>query len=113
MKIAPIAREMARYPAAFSNTIVHTGQHYDAKLSAVFFDELEIPLADINLNVGSGSHAQQTAAVMSAFEPLVVERRPDLVLVVGDVNSTLACSHADGVFCRDRGEIRGFQRMRR
>jgi len=92
MKIAPIARELARYPGAFSNTIVHTGQHYDAKLSAVFFDELEIPFADINLNVGSGSHAQQTAAVMSAFEPLVVERRPDLVLVVGDVNSTLACS---------------------
>jgi UDP-N-acetylglucosamine 2-epimerase (non-hydrolysing) len=92
MKIAPIARELARYPDVFSNTIVHTGQHYDSKLSAVFFDELEIPRPDINLNVGSGSHAQQTAAVMSAFEPLVVERQPDLVLVVGDVNSTLACS---------------------
>jgi len=92
MKVAPIARELQRHAGAFDNTIVHTGQHYDSKLSDVFFDELDIPRPDVNLNVGSGSHAQQTAAVMSAFEPIVLERAPDLVLVVGDVNSTLACA---------------------
>jgi UDP-N-acetylglucosamine 2-epimerase (non-hydrolysing) len=72
--------------------LVHTGQHYDEKLSQVFFDELGIPRPDINLNVGSGSHAQQTAAVMAAFEPVLLERQVDLVLVVGDVNSTIACA---------------------
>ena len=92
MKIAPIAREFARVPEVFSSTMVHTGQHYDAEMSAVFFEELGIPSPDINLQVGSGSHAEQTAAVMTGFEKVLLKTHPDLVLVVGDVNSTLACA---------------------
>ena len=92
MKIAPLVAAFARRPERFEPLLVHTGQHYDEKLSQVFFDELGIPRPDINLNVGSGSHAQQTAAVMTAVEPVLVERRIDLVLVVGDVNSTIACA---------------------
>ena len=92
MKIAPLAAALRRRPAAFESVLVHTGQHYDEKLSQVFFDELGIPRPDINLNVGSGSHAQQTAAIMAAFEPVLIEQRIDLVLVVGDVNSTIACA---------------------
>ena len=71
---------------------MHTGQHYDKNLSEVFFDQLAIPKPDVNLEVGSGSHAQQTAEVMSRFEPVVLEKRPDLVLVYGDVNSTMAAA---------------------
>ncbi len=92
MKIAPIMREMAQYPDEFEQTLVHTGQHYDANMSQVFFDELELPVPDVNLEVGSGSHAQQTAQVMLRFEPVLLEYRPDWVLVPGDVNSTLACA---------------------
>jgi UDP-N-acetylglucosamine 2-epimerase (non-hydrolysing) len=92
MKIAPIVAELARFPDVFQSTLIHTGQHYDDKLSRVFFDELNIPRPDVNLNVGSGSHAQQTAAIMSAFEPAFVASHPDLLLVVGDVNSTIACA---------------------
>jgi UDP-N-acetylglucosamine 2-epimerase (non-hydrolysing) len=92
MKIAPIARAFARDPEAFAPILVHTGQHYDPEMSEVFFEQLGIPRPDINLHVGSGSHAQQTAAVMTGFEEVVAKTRPDLVLVVGDVNSTLACS---------------------
>ena len=92
MKIAPIVAALKRRPGAFESVLVHTGQHYDEKLSQVFFDELGIPRPDINLNVGSGSHAQQTAAIMAAFEPVLAEQRVDLVLVVGDVNSTIACA---------------------
>lgn len=92
MKVAPIVRELARRDGEFHSQIVHTGQHYDEAMSQVFFDQLSIPRPDINLNVGSGSHAVQTAGVMAAFEPLVRSLRPDLVLVVGDVNSTLACA---------------------
>jgi UDP-N-acetylglucosamine 2-epimerase (non-hydrolysing) len=92
MKIAPIVDAFGRRPEVFESLLVHTGQHYDEKLSQVFFDELGIPRPDINLNVGSGSHAQQTAAVMAAFEPVLLERQIDLVLVVGDVNSTIACA---------------------
>jgi UDP-N-acetylglucosamine 2-epimerase (non-hydrolysing) len=92
MKIAPLVAALRRRPAAFESVLVHTGQHYDEKLSQVFFDELGIPRPDLNLNVGSGSHAQQTAAIMSAFEPVLLERGIDLVLVVGDVNSTIACA---------------------
>ena len=73
-------------------TLVHTGQHYDRAMSEVFFSQLEIPAPDFNLEVGSGTHAQQTAAVMVALEPVLLERRPDLVLVYGDVNSTLAAA---------------------
>jgi UDP-N-acetylglucosamine 2-epimerase (non-hydrolysing) len=92
MKIAPIVAELAKWPDEFETVLVHTGQHYDDKLSDIFFEQLGIPRPQANLNVGSGSHAQQTAAIMTAFEPVVVERRPDLVLVVGDVNSTIACA---------------------
>jgi UDP-N-acetylglucosamine 2-epimerase (non-hydrolysing) len=92
MKVAPIAREFARDPGFFSSTIVHTGQHYDAEMSSVFFEQLGLPRPDINLHVGSGSHARQTAAVMTGFEEVLLKMKPDLVLVVGDVNSTLACA---------------------
>jgi UDP-N-acetylglucosamine 2-epimerase (non-hydrolysing) len=71
--------------------LVHTGQHYDAKMSCLFFEELNIPRPDINLEVGSGSHAVQTAEIMKRFEPVVLSFKPDYVLVVGDVNSTIAC----------------------
>jgi UDP-N-acetylglucosamine 2-epimerase (non-hydrolysing) len=93
MKIAPILAACAARPRLRS-TLVHTGQHYDEAMSHLFFEQLRIPRPDINLEVGSGSHAQQTAAVLQRFEPVLLERRPDLVLVVGDVNSTLACSLA-------------------
>jgi UDP-N-acetylglucosamine 2-epimerase (non-hydrolysing) len=92
MKIAPIVAELARAPEKFHSTLIHTGQHYDDKLSRVFFDELSIPRPDVNLNVGSGTQAKQTAAIMSAFEPALIASTPDLLLVVGDVNSTLACA---------------------
>jgi UDP-N-acetylglucosamine 2-epimerase (non-hydrolysing) len=92
IKIAPIARALASEPRVFSTTLVHTGQHYDAGMSDVFFDELGIPRPDFNLHVGSGSHARQTAAVMTGFEDVLVKTKPDMVLVVGDVNSTVACA---------------------
>lgn len=89
IKIAPI---MAAYKdTPIQPLLVHTGQHYDRQMSELFFHELGIPEPDINLGVGSGSHAQQTAAIMTAFEPVMLEHRPDAVLVVGDVNSTVAC----------------------
>ena len=92
MKMAPIVHALARKPTRFKSVLVHTGQHYDAAMSKVFFDELQMPRPDVDLNVGSGSHAAQTAAIMAAFEPVVLERRPNLVIVVGDVNSTIACA---------------------
>ena len=91
MKMAPIMQALARHPN-LQGVLVHTGQHYDASMSKAFFDDLHLPKPDINLEVGSGTHAAQTAAVMAKFEPVLLEQRPDLVLVVGDVNSTLACS---------------------
>ncbi|MBE9471217.1 MAG: UDP-N-acetylglucosamine 2-epimerase, partial [Chloroflexi bacterium] len=91
IKIAPLVEEMNRSPE-IEPVLLHTGQHYDDNLSRVFFDELGIPEPDIYLGVGSGSHAEQTARVMLAFEPVLRQQRPDLVLVVGDVNSTLACT---------------------
>jgi UDP-N-acetylglucosamine 2-epimerase (non-hydrolysing) len=92
MKIAPIMHEMAQHPDGFEQILVHTGQHYDANMSQVFFDELEMPKPDVNLEVGSGSHAQQTAQIMQRFEPVLLEYKPDWVLVPGDVNSTVACA---------------------
>jgi len=83
---------MAKRPEQFTQVLVHTGQHYDYNMSQVFFDELNMPAPDEFLNVGSGSHAAQTAAVMTAFEPVVLKHKPDWVIVVGDVNSTLACA---------------------
>ena len=90
MKIAPIMAAYKAFPS-LEPLLVHTGQHYDEKMSALFFRELGIPAPDINLEVGSASHAVQTAEIMRAFEPVVLERKPDAVLVVGDVNSTIAC----------------------
>ena len=90
MKVAPIMREMAKHPHEFEQLLVHTGQHYDDNMSKVFFEELELPWPDVNLDVGSGSHAWQTAQVMLRVEPVLLDYKPDLVLVVGDVNSTLA-----------------------
>jgi UDP-N-acetylglucosamine 2-epimerase (non-hydrolysing) len=92
MKIAPIMGAMAKRPDRFEQMLVHTGQHYDDAMSRVFFDDLGIPRPDVYLGVGSGSHAEQTAKVMLSFEPVLVEHQPDLVMVVGDVNSTLACA---------------------
>ncbi len=90
MKIAPL---MAAYKAAsgIQPILVHTGQHYDERMSDLFFRQLGIPEPDINLGVGSASHAVQTAEIMKSFEPVVLEHKPDAVLVVGDVNSTIAC----------------------
>lgn len=94
----PNFMKMASLSAAFKkttkieNVLVHTGQHYDAAMSAVFFDELGLEKPDVHLGVGSGSHATQTAAIMRAFEPVLDREEPDAVLVVGDVNSTLACA---------------------
>jgi UDP-N-acetylglucosamine 2-epimerase (non-hydrolysing) len=91
MKAAPLIWEAQRR-GGIDVCLVHTGQHYDAKMSQLFFDELRLPRPDVNLEVGSGSHAAQTAEVMKRFEPVVLRERPDLVLVVGDVNSTIACA---------------------
>jgi UDP-N-acetylglucosamine 2-epimerase (non-hydrolysing) len=91
MKVAPVLRALAERPGVHQ-TLVHTGQHYDAAMSEVFFQQLEMPAPDYNLGVGSGTHAQQTAAVMQLFEPVLTERDPDLVLVYGDVNSTVAAA---------------------
>lgn len=92
MKVGPIIREMGRHPRDFQSILVHTGQHYDANMSQVFFDELDLPRPDVNLKAGSGSHAWQTAQVMLLFEPVVLDYKPDWVVVVGDVNSTLSCA---------------------
>src|SRR5688572_18803185 len=92
MKVAPIVAAMKRRPAKFLPLVVHTGQHYDSAMSDSFFHDLELPQPDTHLGVGSGSHAAQTAAVMERFEPVVLREKPDWVLVVGDVNSTIACA---------------------
>lgn len=91
MKIAPLVRAFREYPR-IKNILVHTGQHYSAEMSDVFFRDLEIPTPDVALNVGSGSHAAQTAEIMIRFEQACLEQKPDAVLVVGDVNSTAACA---------------------
>jgi UDP-N-acetylglucosamine 2-epimerase (non-hydrolysing) len=92
MKAAPIMAEMRRFPEFFEQVLVHTGQHYDYAMSAAFFDQLDLPHPDECLEVGSASHARQTARIMETFEAAVLRRRPDWVFVVGDVNSTLACA---------------------
>ena len=91
MKIGPLHRAYRQFGGIHS-VIVHTGQHYDERMSDVFFKQLELPEPDIYLGVGSGSHAAQTARIMISFEGALMEHKPDLVLVVGDVNSTVACS---------------------
>ncbi|MBN2789807.1 MAG: UDP-N-acetylglucosamine 2-epimerase (non-hydrolyzing) [Candidatus Delongbacteria bacterium] len=91
MKIAPIHNLMLR-TEGIEPYLVHTGQHYDEKMSKVFFEDLGMPEPDVYLKVGSGSHAVQTAKIMMEFEKVVLEQKPDIVLVVGDVNSTVACT---------------------
>jgi UDP-N-acetylglucosamine 2-epimerase (non-hydrolysing) len=91
VKIASIVKECQKFPE-IDLCLVHTGQHYSISMSDMFFKELEIPEPDVNLEVGSASHAVQTAEIMKRFEPIVIEKRPDYVLVVGDVNSTIACA---------------------
>jgi UDP-N-acetylglucosamine 2-epimerase (non-hydrolysing) len=93
VKIAPILDAMARH-GGIDAKLIHTGQHYDYAMNQAFFEDLAIPDADVSLGVGSGSHATQTAAIMVAFETWCIAEKPDLVLVVGDVNSTLACTIA-------------------
>jgi UDP-N-acetylglucosamine 2-epimerase (non-hydrolysing) len=99
MKLAPLVKSIQQHnaarrdgAAAIGFRIVHTGQHYDAQMSQVFFEELGIPAPDYNLEVGSGSHAAQTAEIMKRFEPACLQEKPDWVVVVGDVNSTMACT---------------------
>lgn len=92
MKAAPVVEQMKRRTPQFAPLLVHTGQHYDRDMSEAFFRDLGLPEPDVYLNVGSGTHAWQTANVMASFEPVLIRERPDWVLVVGDVNSTLACA---------------------
>ncbi len=90
MKAAPIIREMAKFQGEFEQQLLHTGQHYALEMSKVFFDELGLPKPDVNLEVGSGSHAWQTAQIMTRSEPVLLAYQPDWVVVYGDVNSTVA-----------------------
>jgi len=92
MKAAPLYREFRKYPDKFQCRLVHTGQHYDERMSDIFFRELELPEPDVYLGVGSGRHGEQTGKIMIEYEKAVLKDRPDLILVAGDVNSTVACS---------------------
>ena len=92
MKIAPVIEAMDQHPEQIDHLLIHTGQHYDAKMSKAFFDDLGIPKPDIDLGVGSGTHAEQTGHIMIEFEKICLQEKPDLVIVVGDVNSTMACT---------------------
>ncbi|GAB6162904.1 UDP-N-acetylglucosamine 2-epimerase (non-hydrolyzing) [Desulfothermus naphthae] len=92
MKIDPVFRVLEQEPQKFSTFLVHTGQHYDNKMSKIFFLDLGLRSPDVNLGVGSGTHAEQTGMVMIRLERVLLEQRPDLILVVGDVNSTLAAA---------------------
>ena len=91
MKVAPVMNAL-RTREHVVQTLVHTGQHYDANMSDVFFEQLGIPAPDVNLAVGSGTHARQTAEIMTRFEPVLLDVQPDVVLVYGDVNSTVAAA---------------------
>ncbi len=92
IKIAPVHKAFGKYNDIVAHKICHTGQHFDEKMSKVFFDELEMPKPDFYLGVGSGSHALQTARIMMTFEKVAESEKPDLIIVPGDVNSTMACS---------------------
>jgi len=96
MKIAPLVAAIKKHNSnslvKIDHVLVHTGQHYDIRMSETFFRELNIPEPDINLEVGSGSHAEQVGRTMIAFEKVLQDEKPDWVVVVGDVNATLACS---------------------
>lgn len=91
MKVAPLSRALSKFDSV-RHLIVHTGQHYDENMSKIFFDDLDLPKPDVYLGVGSGTHAEQTARIMVEFEKVLVTEKPDLTIVVGDVNSTVACS---------------------
>jgi len=91
MKVSPVYEELRKY-RKFQAILVHTGQHYDAEMSQVFFRDLGLPKPDVHLGVGSGTHAVQTGKIMVAFEKVCVKEKPDIIIVVGDVNSTLACA---------------------
>lgn len=115
MKVAPIARALTKRNQEFKHVLVHTGQHYDVNMSDAFFTDLEMPQPDYFLGIGSGSHAEQTAKVMVEFEKVLIAEKPDLVIVVGDINSTVAaaltsvklgikCAHVEGgLRSNDRG----------
>src|SRR4029453_2062182 len=92
MKMAPLVRAFSRRSAAPEVVLVHTGQHYDVEMNERLFADLELPAPALNLEVGSGTHAVQTAEIIRRFEPVLDQLRPSCVIVVGDVNSTLACS---------------------
>jgi UDP-N-acetylglucosamine 2-epimerase (non-hydrolysing) len=92
MKMAPIVAALGKHPDLFTQLLVHTGQHYDEGMSRLFFQQLGLPRPDIDLEVGSGSHGVQTGRIMARFEEVCQRERPDLVIVVGDVNSTMACT---------------------
>ena len=92
MKVSPIHKAFKKYSDSIIHLICHTGQHYDKNMSKIFFDDLEMPKPDFYLGVGSGSHAEQTARIMIEFEKVLVSENPDLIIVVGDVNSTIACT---------------------
>src|SRR4051812_48974957 len=98
MKVAPVYLALSLQPDV-EQLMIHTGQHYDFNMSDVFFEQLRVPQPDINLRVGSGTHGQQTAQIMRRFEPVLAEYAPDLVLVYGDVNSTIAAA----LVCAKRG----------
>ncbi|MCK5799301.1 MAG: UDP-N-acetylglucosamine 2-epimerase, partial [Deltaproteobacteria bacterium] len=111
-KIAPILRAFASNDR-FETRLVHTGQHYDDALSKVFFDDLKIPRPDLDLGVGSASHAVQTAEIMRRFEEVLKKEEPHAVLVVGDVNSTIACAMVSAkFFLKEPFRFRGALRQR-
>ena len=91
MKVAPVMAALTARKNV-EQVLVHTGQHYDENMSDVFFKQLDLPMPDINLEVGSGSHAVQTAQIMIRFEEVILKQRPDLLLVYGDINSTVAAA---------------------
>ncbi|MCD4796357.1 MAG: UDP-N-acetylglucosamine 2-epimerase (non-hydrolyzing) [Candidatus Cloacimonetes bacterium] len=92
MKMAPLYKEFAKFPEEFDVKLIHTGQHYDERMSKFFFDDLQMPKPDEYLEVGSGTHGKQTAKIMERYEEVLLKNRPDLVIVAGDVNSTAACA---------------------
>jgi len=99
MKIAPLMEEMSKYPQDFDQLLLHTGQHYDEGMSKSFFDDLRLTKPDVYLGVGSGTHAEQTGKIMIEFERVCLQEKPDLVIVVGDVNSTIACALVAAKLC--------------
>lgn len=104
MKMAPIHKQLLKHKSKVVHKIVHTGQHYDKKMSDVFFKELELPKPDIYLGVGSKSHAEQKAHIMIEFEKVLLKEKPDLVLVYGDVNSTIAASLVSSKILNSKGK---------